>query len=112
MAELNKKEAHRQIPGIPDESANKQAFFDKKEFDREIRKLENQIKRVESSIENLENEITAFERKIADPALDPESVKTHGFYDSYDKLRAELTRHMTLWEQLHNDLEHLKNKRI
>jgi ATP-binding cassette, subfamily F, member 3 len=112
LAELNRKEAYRQTSVIPDESANKQAFMDKKELDREVRKLENHIRKVESGIDELEKEIGVFESKIADPALDPESIKAPGFYTSYDRLRKELGQQMSLWEHLHNDLEHLKNKRI
>jgi ATP-binding cassette subfamily F protein 3 len=85
--------------------------LDKKEFDREVRKLENRILKTELRIESLENEIGGFENKIADPAADPESIKTPSFYASYDQQKENLARQMSLWEQLHHELEQLKNKR-
>jgi len=111
LAELEKKAVARQESSLPDENPSKQAFIDKKEYDREIRRLENQIKKVEMKIESLEKEISLFESKIADPSVDPESIKTNDFYASYDQLQTELTQLMSIWEQLHNDLEELKNKR-
>jgi ATP-binding cassette subfamily F protein 3 len=111
LADLEKKDRFRPAQESQDETPTKQAFLDKKEFDREVRKLENRILKTELKIESLENEIGGFENKIADPAADPESIKTPSFYASYDQLKENLARQMSLWEQLHHELEQLKNKR-
>jgi ATP-binding cassette subfamily F protein 3 len=110
LAEIEKKDLSVP-PVIKDESANKQAFFDKKEYDREVRKLENQIGKVELLIADLEKEIGNFENRIANPAQDTESMKAPEFYNNYNNLQAALKQQMLIWEQLQNDLEHLKNKR-
>jgi ATP-binding cassette subfamily F protein 3 len=112
LAELEKKDNQKQVPAFNNEPPSKQAFLDKKEFDREVRKLENQIRKVEIRIEELEREIGIFENKISDPAVDPESIKAPGFYATYEQLKEDLASQMSLWEQLHQDLELLKNKRI
>ena len=110
LSEIEKKDlAGQQV--TKDESANKQAFIDKKEVDREVRKLENHIGKVELLIGDLEKEIGNFENRIANPARDPESMKAPDFYNNYNNLHAELKQQMVIWEQLQNDLEHLKNKR-
>lgn len=111
LAELEKKENSGPVPVLHGEPPSKQAFLDKKEFEREVRKLENQIGKIELKIENLEKDIGIFESKISDPTVDPESIKKLDFYASYDQLQAELTQQMSLWEQLHDELEQLKNKR-
>jgi hypothetical protein len=67
---------------------------------------------VEMKIEELEGEIGIFENKISDPAVDPESIKAPGFYTTYNQLKEDLAGQMSLWEQLHQDVEQLKNKRI
>jgi len=112
LSELEKKVVVTLNEPENEASANKQAFIDKKEFDRELRKLENRIARVELTIDTLEKEIGLFESKIADPSVDPESIKKPGFYQSYDQLKLELMQQMSVWEQLHTELGHLKNKRI
>jgi len=112
LAELEIKDNQKQGPVFNHEPQSKQAFLDKKEFDREVRKLENQIRKVEIRIEVLEREIGIFENKISDPAVDPESIKAPGFYTTYNQLKEDLASQMSLWEQLHEDVELLKNKRI
>ncbi len=112
LAELEIKDNQKQGPVFNQEPQSKQAFLDKKEFDREVRKLENQIRKVEIHIEVLEREIGIFENKISDPAVDPESIKAPGFYTTYNQLKEDLASQMSLWEQLHEDVELLKNKRI
>jgi ATP-binding cassette, subfamily F, member 3 len=111
LTELERKENQKQGPALNQEPVSKQAFLEKKEFDREVRKLENQIRKTEMKIEDLEREIGIFENKISDPAADPESIKASGFYTSYHHLKEDLAGQMSNWEQLHQDLEQLKNKR-
>jgi ATP-binding cassette subfamily F protein 3 len=91
-----------------DELSSKQAFFDKKEFDREIRKLENRILKVESQIADMEQQISNFENAIANPLANPEIIKTPDFYNIYENLRTGLKEQMGIWEQLHIDLEKMK----
>lgn len=112
LAELEKKAILKAGLAATEGSVSKLAFIDKKEFDREVRKLENQISKVEMKIETLEKEISIFENKISDPLSDPESMKAPDFYLSYSNLRNEYMQQMSLWEQLHMNLENLKNKRI
>jgi len=111
LAELERKTTLRPGAVLPDEPASKKAYIDKKEYDRELRKIETQINKVEMKIENLEKEISIFENKIADPSVDPEIMKANDFYSSYSSLKTELTQQMSVWEHLHNDLEQIKNKR-
>jgi len=108
LNELEKKDPFGSGQLACGEFSNKQAFFDKKEFDREIRKLENRILKVESQIADMERQIRNFENAIANPAGNPEIAKTPDFYSIYEKLRTGLKEQMGIWEQLHIDLEKMK----
>jgi ATP-binding cassette subfamily F protein 3 len=111
LNDLGKKELPASDSGSKDESSNKRAFIDKKEHEREIRKLETRIGKAETIISELEKEINQFEHKIAHPSADPDSLKAPDFYDSYENLQNQLNEQMGVWEQLQNELEQLKNKR-
>jgi ATP-binding cassette subfamily F protein 3 len=110
LAELEKKDFSGS-PVTKDESLNKQAFIDKKGYEREVRKLENRIAKVELLIGDLEKKISDFENRIANPVEDPGSMKAADFYTSYNNLQADLKQQMEIWEKLQNDLEQLKNER-
>jgi ATP-binding cassette subfamily F protein 3 len=111
LSDLEKK-GLQNIKGAKDEATSKKAFIDKKDYDRDIRKLENKIGKAEEQIGKLEKEIESFEKLVADPSIDPEKTRAPGFYSSYSNLQAELKQQMNNWEQLQTELEHLKNKRI
>jgi ATP-binding cassette subfamily F protein 3 len=108
LNELEKKDQSGAGQLARDELSNKQAFFEKKEFDREIRKLENQILKVESQIADMERQISDFENAIANPAENPEIINTPDYYNTYENLRINLKEQMGIWEQLHIDLEKMK----
>jgi ATP-binding cassette subfamily F protein 3 len=110
LTDLQKKDASND-PGSKNESSSKQAFIDKKEFEREVRKLENQIQRIEKEIGDIERKITQFESLIADPLKDPEEIKAPDFFRKYENLKSGLIIRMETWEKLHQDLDQLKNKR-
>jgi len=112
LADIEKKEITKAGKAIGTETASKQAFVEKKEYDREVRKMENKIGKTELRITYIEKEIIAFERIITDPSGNSESIAAPDFYSSYEKLRAEHKLLMEQWEKLCYELEQLKNKRI
>ena len=50
-------------------------------------------------------------QKIANPSGDLESIMTPEFYAAYTRFHTQLKQQMTEWEQLHHELEQIKNKR-
>jgi ATP-binding cassette subfamily F protein 3 len=110
MAELEKRVQLAQNTATREDSGSKLAFIEKKEFEREIRKIENKIDKTEQRIAVVESEIAEYESKISDPASDRESIMTPVFYAAYTSLHTELKALMEQWEQLHGELEQ-KNKR-
>jgi ATP-binding cassette subfamily F protein 3 len=111
LAELERKQA-APVQNMREDAGSKQAFLEKKEYDREVRRLESRIEKTELQIARIEKEIEVFEIKIADPEGDPESIKTPAFYDAYKGLQSHLAEMMELWEQLSSELEEIKNRRI
>lgn len=102
----------KKADSTPDPAAktgSKQAFIDRKAFEREVRKLENRIARVESDILDIESQIKQYEDRIADPEMDPEVLKSPDFFSKYEDLKTELAKHMDTWEVLHQELEQLKS---
>ena len=112
LTELERKDLRSSGNSSKDEVTSKQAFIDKKEFDREVRKLENRIEKVESVISEMEKELHIFEHRIANPADNPDIMNTPDFYGHYERLQIDLKHQMEIWEQLQNDLEQQKSKRI
>jgi ATP-binding cassette subfamily F protein 3 len=111
MAELEKKGPASQANAVKIELGSKQAFFDKKEFEREVRKLENKILKTESEITELEKQISSFEKTIANPLEDPDRLKSPDFFSTYEALQFKLKGHLRLWEQLQYELDLMNTKR-
>ncbi|HLO59191.1 MAG TPA: ABC-F family ATP-binding cassette domain-containing protein [Bacteroidales bacterium] len=111
LSELERKGKPESASGNQDGSA-RQSFFDKKEYDRELRKIENRILKVESVIAGFEEQIAKTESIIANPESNPAQVQAPDFYSNYEKLRSDLNGQMEIWEQLQIELEQFKNKRI
>ena len=111
LNELEKKAALIQAPVVKEESGNKQAFLIKKEFEREVRKIENRIEKVEERIAVLEKDIAQAEATISDPQGDLDAIMTPEFYGNYTQMQKELEAQMATWEQLQTELEDLKSKR-
>jgi ATP-binding cassette, subfamily F, member 3 len=111
LAELERKILVAAAAPVKEDTSSKQAFLNKKEYDRDIRKLENRIEKTEIRIAEIEMAISESEAKIANPAGDLDSIMTPDFYASYTGFHTELKLKMEEWEQLHNELELLKNKR-
>jgi ATP-binding cassette subfamily F protein 3 len=113
LAELDKKAGVLQAGTIKEEiSSNKQAFLNKKEYERELRKLESRIEKVERRITEIEKDISAYEARIAHPSGDLDDIMTPEFYAAYTGFQIQLKQQMGEWEKLHHELEEYKNKRI
>ena len=113
MAELERKTTLQAATNaVKEETSNKQAFLNKKEYDREVRKIETRIEKTELRISEIEKEIAEYEAKISNPEGDLDTLMTPEFYSSYTSLHTSLKEQMSQWEQLHKELENYKSKRI
>ncbi len=65
MAELERKTTLQAASfAVKEDSGNKQAFLNKKEYERDVRKIESRIEKTELRISDIEKEIAEYEAKI------------------------------------------------
>jgi ATP-binding cassette subfamily F protein 3 len=106
LAELNRLQ--KQIPA-PEEnkiSTNKLEYERKKEFDRQIRKLERQIHLSEEHISRLEKELEKLHARMSGQEI----VADQEVFKTYETTNDRLSSEMKNWERLNMELEVLKNK--
>jgi ATP-binding cassette subfamily F protein 3 len=89
-------------------SSNKQKYLDKKEFDRNLRKLRRRLEESETVIEKLEAEIMAVDKAFMEPG---NSSEAHDIdYNKYQDLKEQLNEEMNKWAQYSHEVEEfLKN---
>ena len=86
-----------------DVSSNKQKYLDKKEFDRNLRKLRRRLEDSETLIENIEKEIMAVDKSFMEPGNSSESHVND--YEKYQELKEKLNEEMNKWTLYSNEVE-------
>lgn len=89
---------------IEEKETIKQNYGDKKEYDKQIRKINNQIEKEEKLIAELEAKIANMDKAMANPT---DETTSDEFYKEYNKSKEELNTTMQRWEKLHDELEQL-----
>lgn len=82
-------------------------FEERKEINRNISRLEKKISETELNIEKLEEKIEAVNRKLSTA----EVQGNISVFESYDSLQDELSKMLSLWEELHTELDNWKFKK-
>lgn len=90
-------------------SQSKAMYIEKKEQDKEIRKIKNQIAKTESEISVLETEITKLGNMLAGSEIINEDGDYNTIYINYENLKKEVEKKMKIWEELHCQLEILQH---
>jgi ATP-binding cassette subfamily F protein 3 len=89
-------------------SSNKQKYLDKKEYDRNLRKLRKRLEESELIIEKIEAEIIAVDKSFMEPGNSSETHETD--YRKYQDLKESLNEEMNRWTQYSQEVEEfLKN---
>jgi len=107
LNELNHTMAKEQKPE-KQATVNKLLYEKKKQTGRDIRKLEQRIEQCEHSIEQIEKEMEVLDGILANPGNHEEQVKSGEVFKEYNQLKETLASRMKLWEQLHDELEGIK----
>lgn len=107
LKELERKREEVRDNEVKSESEQKQAWLERKEFDKQIRKVVSQLGETEAKIESLEAEITRLDVKFASDASGADMEA----FSNYQKLKDELSNLMKRWEELSLEVEELKEKR-
>ncbi len=107
LKELERK-AQQSLGKEKKESDNKLAYIEKKEFDKQIRKVENTIKNSELKISQLETDLEKMGHQLSDPII---IAQKPSLFKDYDLLKQQLENEMKIWEQLHDELEKIMREK-
>ncbi len=88
-------------------SDNKELYLQRKEIDKEIRKLEKKHTEAEDKIEKLENYLAECEQKMASG----EKIDDRDFWSDFEKAKKEVEEKMALWDDLSEKITELSAKR-
>jgi ATP-binding cassette subfamily F protein 3 len=102
LKELERKDILKEI-NVGNVSVNKQKYLDKKEFERNLRKLRRKLEDSEAEIERIEAEISSLDKTLN--AADHSAAETHDFYVKYQELKEQHNAEMDRWAQYTHDVE-------
>ncbi len=89
-------------------SSNKQRYLEKKEYERNLRKLRKKLEESETKIEKLESEIASLDKSLYEPGRPADEMDK--LYKKYQEVTEHLNKEMKRWEQYTHDVEvFLKN---
>lgn len=98
--------------GAEQPSTNKQQYEKRKLFEKELRKVTNKIEKIEEDINKVEIEISDFDKMLADPAQYKNVLNDTTLYSRYNASKKKLEGLMSEWEQLHEEVEKMKQDNI
>ncbi len=107
LREIEKKDRTVTETRYEGDSTNKQKYIEKKEYERNLRKLRRRLEDSEKEIERMEKELAVFDTELARTATSPESAE---IFIKYEDLRKKLDIEMENWTRYSHDVdEFLKN---
>jgi len=90
-----------------DSTSSKQKYLERKDFERNLRKLRRRLEESEKEIERMEKELSSLDNELHLAASSPESA---GIYMRYQELKKNLDEEMHRWTEFSHDVdEYLKN---
>jgi ATP-binding cassette subfamily F protein 3 len=105
LAEIERKD--KQLKAKKETSDQKQIYEQRKEFDRDMRKVESRVKKAEETIHKLEAEITRMDALLAQP----ENISDETLFSEYGKTKQQLEQVMEDWAEAQEKLEALEAER-
>ncbi|MFA6925082.1 MAG: ABC-F family ATP-binding cassette domain-containing protein [Bacteroidales bacterium] len=100
--EISSKNKENKIENI---SENKLKYEEKKQLEKDLRKLNSQILKSEKRIEELEKEIKILEEKLIEPDILIEHEKQKEIFIRIDEMKKELHLEVDNWDKLHEKLK-------
>jgi ATP-binding cassette subfamily F protein 3 len=108
LKEIERKDAARKEISLENVSSNKQKYLERKEYERNLRKLRKKLEDSERVIEKIENEISGLDKTFASHGDTP--AEAEDFFKHYQELKENLDEEMGKWAQYTEDVEvFLKN---
>ncbi len=108
LKDIEKKDKIKSEATLVNTSSNKQKYLEKKEFDRNLRKLRRRLEESEIEIEKIEAEIIAVDKTFMEPGNTSEAHDLD--YKKYQDLKEQLNEEMNKWARYSEEVdEFLKN---
>ena len=73
-------------------SANKLSYEERKQLDKDIRKLTNKVAKLEREVDALEQELKQLDAELANPEKFKEMSKKEGFFEEYQRKQTKIKR--------------------
>jgi ATP-binding cassette subfamily F protein 3 len=102
LKELERKDIRKES-AAENVSVNKQKYLEKKEYERNLRKLRRRLEDSEAEIERIEAEISVLDKALS--SADHSAAETHDFYVKYQELKERHNEEMNRWAQYTHDVE-------
>jgi ATP-binding cassette subfamily F protein 3 len=109
LDDLNLGYVSTQKPKQKADSVQKISYHQRKERDRNIRKLEKKISKLENEITQLELEQKELDLKLSNPEQFKELTKQIDFFKNYESEKLKIQQKEKKWEVLVSELNDLKN---
>ena len=103
LKEIERKDKAKTIATLENVSSNKQKYLDKKEYDRNLRKLRKRLEESETVIEKIEAEIIAVDKSFMEPGNTSEAHDID--YRKYQELKERLNYEMNQWAQYSQEVD-------
>ena len=103
LRDIERKDKSTKETKLEDISANKQRYLEKKEYDRNLRKLRRKLEESEKEIEKMEADIMVFDKALMNP--DHSSLNHEDIYRKYEDLKSKLNEEMNRWTTYSRDVE-------
>jgi len=103
LKEIEKKDRIKIEYANENVSSNKQKYLEKKEHERNLRKLRKRLEDSEVVIERIESEIIAVDKSFMEPGNSTEAHEDD--YKKYQDLREKLNDEMNRWAQYSQEVE-------
>ena len=103
LKEIERKDKAKTIASQENVSSNKQKYLEKKEYERNLRKLRKRLEESETVIEKIEAEIIAVDKSFMEPGNTSEAHDID--YRKYQELKEKLNYEMNQWAQYSQEVE-------
>lgn len=105
--EAKKKSKEKEVQT---QSSNKLRYEQKKELDKELRKITNKLKKCEEEISSHEAELERINELLSDPVTNQEVIESQDLYSKVNDINKQLETLMETWEELEIEREEMGEK--
>jgi ATPase components of ABC transporters with duplicated ATPase domains len=103
LKDIERKDKAKNVSAQENVSSNKQKYLEKKEYDRNLRKLRKRLEESELIIEKIEAEIISVDKSFMEPGNSSEAHEID--YKKYQDLKEQLNEEMNRWAQYSQEVE-------